>query len=184
MFSFLEILKYVLPAIIVLLTSWLLLKTFFNNQEENKIHELKKQAEELKAQLQGEDKRLITPIRLQAYERLALYLERIAPQSLVFRIQKPGQTVYQLQTTLLQNIRNEFEHNLSQQLYVSSEVWAMVKTSKEEIVKLINTAAAGLQPDEQAFELSKKIFEATVGEEKLPTEKALEMLKKEIRNFY
>ncbi len=155
------------------------------------MQELKMQAEELKVQLEisknqlkQEDKKLITPIRLQAYERLALYLERISPQSLVFRNQKPGQTAYQLQSTLLQNIRDEFEHNLSQQLYVSSEVWSMIKTSKEEIVRLVNTAATNVQANEQAFELSKRIFEATAGEEKLPTDKALEMLKKEIRNFY
>ena len=184
MHDFLDILKYTIPSLIVMLSSWLLLKTFFSNQMENRNIDLKKHSEEMKAQLKGEDKKLITPIRLQAYERLALYLERISPQSSIFRVQKPGQTALQLQSTLLKNIRDEFEHNLSQQLYVSSEVWSMVKTSKEEIVKLINTAAAEVNPDSPAYELSTKIFESTAGHEKLPTDKALEMLKKEIRNFY
>lgn len=180
----LDILKYILPSLIVMLTAWLLLKTFFDKQKDDKISEMNKLNEELKIQLKHEDKRIITPIRLQAYERLALYLERISPQSLIFRTQRPGQNCVQFQTTLLKQIRDEFEHNLSQQIYVSSEAWSMVKSAKEEIVKIINTASASVQADEPAYELSKRIFESLVSDDTLPTDKALEVLKKEIRNFY
>ena len=179
-----DILKYLLPSLIVLLTAWLLLKTFFDKQKDEKIQEMNRLNEELKTQLKHEDKRIITPIRLQAYERLALYLERITPQSLVFRTQRPGQNCIQFQTQLLKQIRDEFEHNLSQQIYVSSESWAMVKSAKEEIVKIINSASANVQPEEPAYELSKRIFESMVSDDTLPTDKALELLKKEIRNFY
>ena len=148
MTDLLEILKYILPAGVVLLTAWLLLKSFLNTQEEIQKKELKMKVEELNLKLKQEDKKYVTPIRLQAYERIVLFLERIAPQSMIFRVQKPGQKVYQLQNLLLKSIRDEYEHNLSQQLYISKERWGMVRLAKDEIVKLINTEAANVKPDD------------------------------------
>ncbi len=184
MTDLLEILKYILPSGVVLLTAWLLLKSFLNTQEEIQKRELKMKVDELQLKLKHEDKKYVTPIRLQAYERIVLFLERIAPHSMIFRVQKPGQKVYQLQNLLLKTIRDEYEHNLSQQLYISKESWAMVKASKEEMVKLINTAAAEVKPDDESIELSRRIFEATVGTEKLATDRAIDMLKKEIHRLF
>ncbi|RLD66491.1 MAG: hypothetical protein DRI84_04685 [Bacteroidetes bacterium] len=184
MTDLLEILKYILPSGIVLLTAWLLLKSFLNTQEEIQKRELKIKIDELQLKLKQEDKKYVTPIRLQAYERIVLFLERIAPQSMIFRVQKPGQKVYQLQNLLLKSIRDEYEHNLSQQLYISKESWGMVRLAKDEIVKLINTEAANVKPDDESLELSRRIFEATVGTEKLPTDRAIDMLKKEIHKLF
>jgi hypothetical protein len=182
--EFLDILKYILPSLVVMTTAWVLIKSFLNTQEEIQKQELKKKNEELLLKLKQEDKKYVTPIRLQAYERITLFLERISPHSIVFRVQKPGQKVFQLQNALLKSIRDEYEHNLSQQLYISKESWGMVKTAKEEIVKLINTAAADLKPDDPGLELSRKIFEATIRTEKLPTDRAIDMLKKEIHKLF
>jgi len=180
----LEILKYILPSLVVLLTAWLLLKSFLNTQEEIQKRDLKTKMDELKLQLKQEDKKYVTPIRLQAFERVVLFLERISPQSMIFRVQKPGQKAFQLQNNLLKTIRDEYEHNLSQQLYISKESWAMVKNAKEEIVKIINTAAAEVKPDDDSIELSRRIFEAIIGIEKLPTDRAIDMLKKEIHRLF
>lgn len=180
----LEILKYILPAGIVLLTSWLLLKSFLDTQQEIQKRELKIKLDELQLQLKQEDKKYVTPIRLQAFERIVLFLERISPQSLIFRVQKPGQKVFQLQNELLKTIRDEYEHNLSQQLYISKESWGMVKAAKEEVVKMINTAAAATKPDDESLELSRRVFEATIGVEKQPTDRAIDMLKKEIYRLF
>ena len=184
MHEFLEILKYILPSLVVMATAWLLLKSFLNTQEEIQKQELKKKNEELLLKLKQEDKKYITPIRLQAYERIVLFMERISPQSLIFRVQKPGQKVFQLQNALLKSIRDEYEHNLSQQLYISKESWAMVRAAKEEVVNIINKAAADLKPDDIGLELSKNIFEATIGDSRLPTDRAIEMLKKEIHKLF
>jgi len=184
MTDLLEILKYILPAGIVLLTSWLLLKSFLNTQEEIRKRELKSKIEELQIKIKQEDKKYVTPIRLQAFERVILFLERISPQSLIFRVQKQGQSASQFQRSLLKTIRDEYEHNLSQQLYISKESWAMVKAAKEEVVKMINTAAAEVKPDDQSLELSRKVFELMVGTEKQSTDRAIEMLKKEIQKLF
>lgn len=180
----LEILKYTLPSIVVFITAYFLLKLHLNTQEEINKRELKTQIEELRLQINHEDKKYLTPIRLQAYERMMLFLERISPQSLIFRVQNPTQKVFQLQSALLKAIRDEYEHNLAQQLYISKESWAMLKAAKEDMVKLINTSAANLKPDALGIELSKNIFEASMGSEKLNTERAIEMLKKDIQKLF
>lgn len=139
---------------------------------------------ERKAELLLKNQEIILPLRLQAYERLALMLERISPESLLTRHNQSGLTSMQLQTLLLTSIRNEFEHNLSQQVYVSSKAWELVKNARHQITVLINGAAQQTKPTAPALELCKKILE-NVGEyEKLPTTIAIEFMKKEIQMFF
>jgi len=184
MLETLEILKYILPSGVVFITAYFLLKIFLNSQEEIQKKELQTKMEELRLQIKQQDKRELTPIRLQAYERMVLFLERISPQSLIFRVQNPGQTVMQLQTALLAAIRSEYEHNLAQQLYISKESWAMLRTAKEEVVKLVNTAASGLKPLDNGIELSKRVFELSVSADNKNTERAISMLKKDIHKLF
>jgi len=159
-------------------------KAMYNSQKDADLADLRKQKDELEVNLHRDDKKYITPIRLQAYERAVLFLERISPQSMIFRIQMPGMNVLNLQTAMLQNIRDEFEHNIAQQLYISSESWSMVKTAKEEIVKMVNTAASKVNSEQAANELSKEIFALMMGKEKLITERAINVLKKDIQTLF
>ncbi|RLD45113.1 MAG: hypothetical protein DRI86_06045 [Bacteroidetes bacterium] len=183
MLETLEILKYILPSGVVFITAYFLLKIFLNSQEEIQKKALQTQIEELRLQIKHEEKRDITPIRLQASERMVLFLERISPQSLIFRVQKPGQTVMQLQTALHSAIRSEYEHNMAQQLYISKETWGMLRTAKEEVVKLVNTASSGLKPTDNSIELSRRVFELSIENNK-NTERAISMLKKDIQKLF
>jgi hypothetical protein len=158
----------------------LLQRMQINNEQKKELARLKEANEKLEIELKLKNRDTILPIRLQAYERLILLLERLNPQSMIFRVQKPGMNVLLLQTTLLQNVRQEFEHNLAQQLYVSQEAWAMVKTAKEDLVKLINTAAAKVQPEEEATALSKEIIMLQAERTNQTFDSAVIMLKKEI----
>ncbi len=168
-----EILKYVLPSIVVFLTSFFVIKLFFEN--ENK----KKQLEFIK--LSGN---ITIPIRLQAYERLVLFLERVSPSSLLVRVFNSNYSASQYQMLLIKTIREEFEHNLSQQVYVSSQAWELVKNAKEEMLKLINTSMGELNDNATASDLSKKIFEKSVLINKFPVTIASEHLKTEIRQLF
>lgn len=159
-------------------------KALITREKEKEINALLKEKEKLENLLKAEDKKLITPMRLQAYERMVLFLERINPQSMIFRVQKPGMNVIQLQTAVLQNVRQEFEHNQAQQLYISNEAWTMAKTAKEEVVRLINTAASKVQLEEDATALSKEIFASLMGNEKAITDRALTVLKKDIQALF
>jgi hypothetical protein len=172
MTDLLEILKYVLPSLVVMATAYYLLKLFIDSEQ-------KKRAADIK--MAGY--KIITPIRLQAYERLVLFIERISPESLVMRIHKSELSSLQFQTTLIITIREEFEHNLSQQVYVSSEAWELIRNAKEDMIKLINTSASKLDDNASSTELGQKIFELSLGD-KLVTKSALEFLKKEIRQVF
>ena len=168
----LDIVKYTLPALIVFLTAYVLIRGFFRNDQERRNREL---AESFR------DTTL--PMRLQAYERLALLLERISPESLVMRVNQPNMTAKQLQGELIASIRAEFEHNLSQQIYISSEAWEMIRTSRGNVITIINAAADQVKEDATAITLSQKIFEQTVQLKSPPVQEALEYLKAEVRNF-
>jgi hypothetical protein len=169
----LDILKYVLPSLVVMATAYYILKVFLESEEKKREKDIK---------MAGY--KIITPIRLQAYERLVLFLERISPESLIMRLHQTGLTPAQLQSILLQNVREEFEHNLSQQVYVSSQAWELIRTAREDIIKLVNTAAAKLNEKATATDFCQKIFELSLSENKLITKTALEFLKNEVRQVF
>ncbi|MBO4281616.1 MAG: hypothetical protein J5873_00275 [Bacteroidales bacterium] len=127
---------------------------------------------------------VVVPIRLQAYERVALLLERIRPESLLLRELPGDRNVAQYHTWLLTSIRNEFEHNLSQQVYISSALWEAVKNAREETVKLIHLAAGQLDDNQPGSQLASRILEMTVSVRNEPTDAALALLHQEIKEMY
>ena len=165
----LEILKYVLPSLVVLGCSYLLLREF-NKRDENKE----------KMELLIGNSKTILPVRLAAYERLVLFLERIEPQSIVIRIAENGMTAIELQRDLLATIRVEFEHNYSQQLYVSDNAWKAVVDTKEVIAQLINQTAQSIPVDAKALDLGKKIIDNYATLQTPPISMAISVLKTEL----
>ena len=130
------------------------------------------------------NQKTITPIRIQAYERMVLFLERINPNNLILRVNRKDYNAFQLQSTLIKTIREEYEHNMSQQLYISTQAWEIVKRTKEDIIKLINTAAANLNDDADANELAKKIIELSLDNNKPIVVPALEFIKHEVNRIF
>jgi hypothetical protein len=126
-----------------------------------------------------EQNKNMNPLKLQAYERLILLMERISPESLVMRVHQPGISASQLKVDLINDVNTEFNHNISQQLFVSIQCWQMVRVVKEEMVNLINIAYADLGPNSVGLDLSKSIFEQLIKMEEIPTHKALIFIKKE-----
>ena len=88
------------------------------------------------------------PLKLQAIERMVVFLERLRPESMVFRILQPGMQVRDLQLDLLATIRSEYEHNLSQQVYLTPQSWVAVRQAKDEMIALINVSADSVQTDD------------------------------------
>lgn len=128
--------------------------------------------------------KITLPLRLQAYERCIVFLERISPESLVIRVNKGEDTVASLQAKLLSAIRSEFEHNISQQLYVSQETWVYVVNAKNNIVGLINSCSSRLHPEMREIELSKLIIETYSNIETSPTATAKLKIKQEVAQLY
>lgn len=173
MLELLEILKYVLPSVVVFFTAYYLIKIFLEVEEKKLSLELKMDA-----------KNITIPIRLQAFERFTLYLERINPQNMVMRLQKNTMNNSQFQMLLVSTVRNEFEHNVSQQMYISSASWEAIKNAKEETIKVINIAFGQIEPTGQSIELATKIIELTADDIMSPSDHALELLKKDIRQYF
>ncbi|MEA3316508.1 MAG: hypothetical protein U9R54_00945 [Bacteroidota bacterium] len=169
----LELLKYTVPAIIVFLTSLYILKTIIRDNQKNR-----------RTEIIIKNQSIITPIRLQAYERLSLFLERISIESLVMRTGDNKSSAKQIHTELLKTIRDEYNHNVSQQVYVSLQAWEIIKNAKVNTVKLITDTASKLKHDASGIELKQKIIERLIQEEKSHTNIALNFLKKEIGQLF
>ena len=169
----LDIAKIAIPGVLVLLATYYVLNNLLKNEERNRYYNLRK-----------ETAKTLNPIRLTAYERLALFLERIQPDSLLLRVQQNGMKAKELHLALLTTIREEFEHNVTQQIYVSNDVWIVTKNAKESIVQLVNTCASEVPDDLPAIELSKIIIERYGSIETTPVDMALNMLKSEVKSFY
>jgi hypothetical protein len=168
-----DLLKILIPTGFVLIGMYVITKTFLNKQKEHN-----------KLELTNRNSESITPLRLQAYERMTLFLERIAPNFLLLRLYERAVQVNDFQAILLKEIREEYNHNLAQQIYMSSETWDEIKVAMNEMLSLVNQSAAELKTDDAAIKLSKRIFDKVVNEERDPTRKALLMLKAEARELF
>lgn len=173
LFAFLEILKYILPSVVVFFTSYFLIKQLLQSQEKRTLLEIRKKSVES-----------INPLRLQAYERAVLFLERITPNNLVIRIYNNRMSTRELHTELLSNIRNEYDHNITQQIYMSRGAWEALKRAKEETIKLVNIAASKVDDSAQGIELSKVLLDMCMQMDKLPTQMAIDIIKDEVKSLF
>ena len=168
-----DLLKITIPAIIVLYAMFIMVKTMLQKQNEGKIIEIK-----------AKNKEIVLPIRLQAYERMSLFLERIAPEQLIKRVHQSNMNVAELQHVLLNEIREEFNHNLSQQVYMSDDSWKIIKNAKEELIMAINQAAKSFDPEAKSIELVKKLYENYLDKKVDSIEYGLSFLKNEIQQEF
>lgn len=105
-----------------------------------------------------------TPLKLQAYERLVLLTERIALPNLISRLNQPGISAVEMKVILSENIKQEFEYNSTQQLYVSPASWDAVRNLKEQNIMVIQQVAASLPPGAGSLDLNKKIMEVILSQ--------------------
>jgi hypothetical protein len=168
-----DLIKILLPASLVLLGIYLTIESV-----------LKKQFEKNVLEIRAKNTEIILPVRLQAYERMALFLERISPHNLIIRINQPNMTAGEMQAIMLHEIREELNHNLSQQIYMTEVVWTLIRNATEDITSTINTCAQQIESDKPSIELARKIFEVQMNKEGDLIQKAMSELKSEISLFY
>lgn len=168
----LDILKYSVSGIMVAVATYFVLKNLLDNREKERRH-----------QVRIETGKILTPIKLTAYERLVLFLERIKPESMVVRIQYSGMKAGELHLLYIQQVREEFEHNVSQQIYVSEDLWRFVITAKENLLRFVNTCSEAVPNDVPAVELSKILIEKYNEVDNPPIDIAMVVLKNEIKNL-
>ncbi|MFN8276215.1 MAG: hypothetical protein U0T84_01910 [Chitinophagales bacterium] len=161
------------PLLIVCTGVIFLIQKFLQRDKELRLLELR--------MAESKDTRLL---RLQAYERMVLLLERMAPGAVISRVIEPDMLSSELQLAIVKSIRSEFEHNLSQQLYISSNAWNLAVSARDETVKTISLIAAKVPVDATANQLARTILEAFSNAGQLmPSQTALEFLKEEAREL-
>ena len=172
------ILMVILAVAVVIFGFWFIQYSQFRNEERKRNWELKRDTQ-----------RVISPIRLRAYERLALLLERTKPEHMLMELRKNNPdalsawTVGQVQQYLLQTIRAEYDHNQSQQVYVSDEVWDMIISARDQMGSFIIAISAQLPPNANAQTYATTLMTAYASNGLTPTDKALEMLKDEAKTL-
>jgi hypothetical protein len=169
----LEVLKLTIPALIVFLTAYYVLKTYLESQLRLKSAEIRNQ------QVQTS-----LPLKLQAYERLSLFCERIAIPSLLLRLRREEMSAAELRLTLLLSIQQEYEHNITQQVYVSAQLWEIIKLARDEAVNFVTLVAGQVPAQAPAKELAQALIELLNQREATISEKALLAIKKEAATLF
>lgn len=168
----------ILVVITMIFGFWLIQHSQFRNEERKRQWELKR-----------ESQKTISPIRMRAYERLSLLLERTTPEHMIFdlRAKQPEAmaqwTILQMQQHLLQTIRIEFEHNLSQQVYVSEELWTLVLNARDQMAAFIIAIGNQLPKDATAQMYATALITAYKSNGTTPTDKAMDELKSEAKEL-
>ncbi len=166
-----ELTKYLLPAIVVLVATVMIVNNFLIKETERK-----------RLAIFEKNSDTAMRLRLQAYERLAILVERMHPRSLVGRFYYKEATAQDLQIEMVNAIRSEFEHNLSQQLYVSHEVWQTIRSVMEQEIMMINRVGASCELGTPASEFVKRLTDFVLtSESAMPTDIALEIINKEAK---
>lgn len=170
----LEIIKFTLPSVIVAIIVYYMLKTQARKEERLKLIDLKQKT-----------RSEVLPLQLQAYERIALLLHRLSPESLIPRVLNPQHTVADLKKVLLQTIKQEMEHNITQQIYVGPTVWNAVQAYQMDFSKVVATVASNLDPKASAMELSTGILEYYINnQDVISANKVMEVLKADVKMYF
>lgn len=168
-----ELLKLILPAGAVLYGMYLVVMSFLSKEREKMLVELKSQHTQT-----------ILPLRLQAAERICLLLERITPNNLVRRSSPSEFSAAELHSRLVSEVREEFNHNLSQQVYFTDEAWETVRKAVEDTVTIINMSRQHLGAEASGMELAKAIFSQSLEQKNDSISQALKQIKSEVQHYF
>lgn len=165
-----ELASYTLPSLVTGGVAYYLFHSFFKNEENRRRYELIKV-----------NQKQALPLRLQAYERMVLFLERIHPAQLVIRVAPPTEDKNDYATFLIHAIQTEFEHNLTQQIYLTNDSWDVVNKSKNTTIQLIRNTSLKMDIA-NANQLREGILKELT-EMEAPSSIAINFLKEELKNI-
>ena len=167
----LEIATYTLPAFITGGVAFVMMQKFYNSEESKR-----------KFELLRENQKQALPIRLQAYERMVLFLERINPAQLLLRVAPISQSKDDYATLLVHHIQTEYEHNLTQQIYLTSETWDIVLKAKNSTVQMIRKNA--IREDIADADKLREAIMLELTETEAPSSVAISFIKEELKRVF
>lgn len=163
-----ELLKYSIPALIVLGATWIVMYKLFQNEQQKREWELRRLAQ-----------KEISPIRLRAYERLCLLLERTTPERMLGDMNLGEMTIFDVQQQILRTLKLEYDHNLSQQIYVSNEVWDKLISARDQMASFAIAMTKQVPPESNAQGYAEVLIRAYHSNGDTPNQLALDALKQE-----
>ncbi len=169
----LDIIKYTIAGLGIVWIAFYLFKPYLDRSENLQLIELKKT---ISSQT--------LPLRLQAYERVVLFIERINPSNLLIRLNNPEYSAAELYMLIVAELRNEYQHNVTQQIYVSTNTWAIVKKLKDQTLGVVNSAIKGLPDTATGLELSKTILAHISQLESNPYDIGLNLIRVELEELF
>jgi hypothetical protein len=159
----------VLPALLVFFTAQYMMKQHITNS-----------VQLVKTEILKTNLNTFTPLKLQAYERIALFLERTSIPALIQSYAQAGQSAPGVAAAATHAIKEEYSYNVSQQIYVSSQMWTLVKAIKEQHLQLLQNITASLPAEATAADLSQKLIEFLQSMDVQPQDRGMEFMKNEI----
>ena len=174
--SFIRVLMFAIPAGIFSWTALTMWKKYLEYiQKKHEISRLERN--------KNANAKTILPLKMQSYERVILFLERIAPENLIIRVHEPGMSAKQLHRKLIDGIQQEYEHNLSQQVYISIKGWEVARIAKEDTLHIVNLGINKLGEKASGLELSQEVFQMLSKLGQSPSKPAIEALKREVQQY-
>ncbi len=131
-----------------------------------------------------DDKSSLLNLRLQAHERMIIFVDRINPSNLLLRLHQQGIEVGALQVIAINEIKTEFQHNITQQLYIEATTWNVVRKLKDDTIAMVNNAVKNLPAEASGRELSKKVLNYMSEIEENPYELAIGLIKQDIHKLF
>jgi len=169
----LDIVKYTVAGLGVVWIAFYLLRPYLDRNENIQLAELKKT-------ISGQT----LPLRLQAYERVVLFIERINPANMLVRMNNPDYSAAELYMLIVAELRNEYQHNVTQQIYVSPATWAIVKRLKEETLAVVNNTIKDLPETATGLEFSRAVLTHISASENNPYDAGLALIRKELEQLF
>ena len=164
-----QVATIVIPAIIILFFAYYLFSRSFNEYLNLRFNA---------PNLAGNDQLL--SYRLQAHERMIVFIERINPSNLLIRLHQQGIGVLELQTLVIAEINSEYQHNITQQLYIEEETWNVIRKLKDDTIAMIGNGVTGLDPDATGVDLSRKVLQHMSTMKENPYDLTLSLIKQGI----
>jgi hypothetical protein len=169
----LDIVKYTVAGLGVVWVAFYLIRPYLDRSESMQLVELKKT---ISSQT--------LPLRLQAYERVVLFIERINPANMLIRLNDPSYSAADLHMLIVAELRNEYQHNVTQQIYVSANAWAVVKRLKDDTLSIVNNAVKALPETATGLELSKTILAQLSHLDDSPYDIGLSLIRRELQELF
>lgn len=169
----LDILKYTLAGVGTIYVAFYLIKPYLDRAEKVQMADLKKTIANQ-----------TLPLRFQAYERLVLFIERVNPANMLIRLHGTNYSAHDLHSLVVNEIRDEFQHNVTQQIYVSERAWNVVKRVKDDTMSVVTNALKALPDTATGLELSKAVLAHLASLQDNPYDIATSMIRKDLEELF